>query len=274
MQYAVVAVPEMEAFVTAAGRRPPGTCRRRRRTPCTPSCTSTCSPRSTGSSRWRPTTNARTSEATCAPTSAPTACSRRSSTGATVTWSGSTSTVPSCCSRLPGDSVDEVDIGAADLSHFRLEHTGDHNVSLTEAGDVSVRGSRRRRPRTRARDGAAVGDHRRAERPVRPRPRHLDEIRYPAGRRPRRGPGDAADRAHERREPIRPGRRRPPRRHRGRERRAQHRVHEGLLRQRRVPQGDQGRRPQARLPDHHRPRPRRRPGEAAGRDEPGHGGGT
>ena len=42
--------------------------------------------------------------------------------------------------RLPGEPAVKVDIGAADLSHFRLEHTGDHNVSLTEAGDVSVRG--------------------------------------------------------------------------------------------------------------------------------------
>jgi type I restriction enzyme R subunit len=79
--------------------------------------------------------------------------------------------------RLPGEPAVKVDIGAADLSHFRLEHTGDHNVSLTEAGDVSVRGHAADGGRApRARDGAAVGDHRRAERPLRPRPRTSDEI--------------------------------------------------------------------------------------------------
>ncbi len=33
-----------------------------------------------------------------------------------------------------------VDIGDADLSHFRLEFTGKHNVSLTTVGDREVRG--------------------------------------------------------------------------------------------------------------------------------------
>jgi type I restriction enzyme R subunit len=33
-----------------------------------------------------------------------------------------------------------VDIGDADLSHFRLEFTGKHDVSLTSAGDGVVRG--------------------------------------------------------------------------------------------------------------------------------------
>ncbi|HET9893916.1 MAG TPA: DEAD/DEAH box helicase family protein [Streptosporangiaceae bacterium] len=42
--------------------------------------------------------------------------------------------------RLPGRPAMSVDIGDADLSHFRLEFTGRHNVSLSEAGDRAVRG--------------------------------------------------------------------------------------------------------------------------------------
>ncbi len=42
--------------------------------------------------------------------------------------------------RLPGRSQVSVDIGDADLSHFRLEFTGKHNVSLTSVGDGVVRG--------------------------------------------------------------------------------------------------------------------------------------
>jgi type I restriction enzyme R subunit len=42
--------------------------------------------------------------------------------------------------RLPGRPSTSVDIGDADLSHFRLEFTGRHNVSLSSAGDHDVRG--------------------------------------------------------------------------------------------------------------------------------------
>ncbi|MCZ0989527.1 type I restriction endonuclease subunit R [Streptomyces diastatochromogenes] len=42
--------------------------------------------------------------------------------------------------RLPGRSPTSVDIGDADLSHFRLEYTGRHNVSLSPVGDRDVRG--------------------------------------------------------------------------------------------------------------------------------------
>jgi type I restriction enzyme R subunit len=42
--------------------------------------------------------------------------------------------------RLPGRPSASVDIGDADLSHFRLEFTGRHNVSLSAAGDRDVRG--------------------------------------------------------------------------------------------------------------------------------------
>lgn len=44
--------------------------------------------------------------------------------------------------RLPGRPPVSVDIGDADLSHYRLEFTGQHDVSLTgsEAGEGMVRG--------------------------------------------------------------------------------------------------------------------------------------
>ncbi|APU20059.1 type I restriction endonuclease subunit R [Actinoalloteichus sp. GBA129-24] len=42
--------------------------------------------------------------------------------------------------RLPGRPATSVDIGDADLSHFRLEFTGRHNVSLSAVGDRDVRG--------------------------------------------------------------------------------------------------------------------------------------
>ncbi|WP_238608001.1 type I restriction endonuclease subunit R [Amycolatopsis sp. Poz14] len=42
--------------------------------------------------------------------------------------------------RLPGRPSTSVDIGDADLSHFRLEFTGRHNVSLSAIGDRDVRG--------------------------------------------------------------------------------------------------------------------------------------
>ena len=42
--------------------------------------------------------------------------------------------------RLPGHPPVSVDIGDSDLSHFRLEHTGTHNVSLAASGDGVVRG--------------------------------------------------------------------------------------------------------------------------------------
>ncbi|MEZ0364189.1 type I restriction endonuclease subunit R [Mycobacterium sp. pUA109] len=42
--------------------------------------------------------------------------------------------------RLPGRPATSVDIGDADLSHFRLEFTGRHNVSLSAVGDHDVRG--------------------------------------------------------------------------------------------------------------------------------------
>ena len=40
--------------------------------------------------------------------------------------------------RLPGRPATSVDIGDADLSHFRLEYTGTHNVSLGPSGDDGV----------------------------------------------------------------------------------------------------------------------------------------
>jgi type I restriction enzyme R subunit len=42
--------------------------------------------------------------------------------------------------RLPGRPTLAVDIGDADLSHFRLEFTGHHDASLSAAGDRDVRG--------------------------------------------------------------------------------------------------------------------------------------
>ncbi|TMR93026.1 type I restriction endonuclease subunit R [Nonomuraea basaltis] len=42
--------------------------------------------------------------------------------------------------RLPGRPSTSIDIGDADLSHFRLEFTGQHNVSLSAVGDRDVRG--------------------------------------------------------------------------------------------------------------------------------------
>jgi type I restriction enzyme, R subunit len=42
--------------------------------------------------------------------------------------------------RLPGRPATSVDIGDADLSHFRLEFTGRHDASLAAAGDQAVRG--------------------------------------------------------------------------------------------------------------------------------------
>ena len=42
--------------------------------------------------------------------------------------------------RLPGRPSTSVDIGDADLTHFRLEFTGRHNASLSPAGDQDVRG--------------------------------------------------------------------------------------------------------------------------------------
>jgi type I restriction enzyme R subunit len=42
--------------------------------------------------------------------------------------------------RLPGRPSTSVDIGDADLSHFRLEFTGKHNVSLAPVGERAVRG--------------------------------------------------------------------------------------------------------------------------------------
>jgi type I restriction enzyme R subunit len=42
--------------------------------------------------------------------------------------------------RLPGRPTISVDIGDADLTHFRLEFTGQHNMSLSAVGDRDVRG--------------------------------------------------------------------------------------------------------------------------------------
>jgi len=42
--------------------------------------------------------------------------------------------------RLPGRPATSVDIGDADLSHFRLEFTGAHDMSLSSGGDGVVRG--------------------------------------------------------------------------------------------------------------------------------------
>lgn len=42
--------------------------------------------------------------------------------------------------RLPGRPATSVDVGDADLTHFRLEFTGQHNVSLSAVGDRDVRG--------------------------------------------------------------------------------------------------------------------------------------
>ncbi|CAM5311011.1 type I restriction endonuclease subunit R [Streptomyces badius] len=41
---------------------------------------------------------------------------------------------------MPGRPSASVNIGDADLSHFRLEFTGRHNVSLSAIGDRDVRG--------------------------------------------------------------------------------------------------------------------------------------
>jgi hypothetical protein len=100
-----------------------------------------------------------------------------------------------------------------------------------------------------------------------PRAGHLRPHPGPAaGGEPRRGHVHAAGRADERRDALRPGRRRPARRHCRRERGAEHRVHEALLRQHRVPAGDQGSGAAPRVPDHHRPGARRGPGAATRRD--------
>lgn len=42
--------------------------------------------------------------------------------------------------RLPGRPAASVDIGDADLTHYRLEFTGKHNMSLSPVGDRDVRG--------------------------------------------------------------------------------------------------------------------------------------
>jgi type I restriction enzyme, R subunit len=42
--------------------------------------------------------------------------------------------------RLPGRPSTSVDIGDADLTHYRLEFTGQHNVSLSPVGDRDIRG--------------------------------------------------------------------------------------------------------------------------------------
>nr|MDT0667561.1 type I restriction endonuclease subunit R [Micromonospora sp. DSM 115978] len=42
--------------------------------------------------------------------------------------------------RLPGREAVAVDIGDADLSHYRLEFTGHHDVSLSPSGEQVVRG--------------------------------------------------------------------------------------------------------------------------------------
>ncbi|WP_181778852.1 type I restriction endonuclease subunit R [Pseudonocardia pini] len=42
--------------------------------------------------------------------------------------------------RLPGRPPVKVDIGDADLTHFRLQFTGQHDVSLSDVGDRTVRG--------------------------------------------------------------------------------------------------------------------------------------
>ncbi|MFN8076746.1 MAG: DEAD/DEAH box helicase family protein [Kineosporiaceae bacterium] len=42
--------------------------------------------------------------------------------------------------RLPGRPATAVDVGDADLTHFRLQFTGAHDVSLSPAGDRDVRG--------------------------------------------------------------------------------------------------------------------------------------
>jgi type I restriction enzyme R subunit len=65
--------------------------------------------------------------------------------------------------RLPGRPGTSVDIGDADLTHFRLEFTGQHNVSLSAVGDRDVRGH--------AADG---GGHREPE--MRPLSEVIDEL--------------------------------------------------------------------------------------------------
>ena len=77
-------------------RRVPGGCRTRPSARCTRSCISTCSPPWTGSPPWRPTMSGKGSVRRCRTSCACTASSRRSSRGATGTWSGSTST-GACC---------------------------------------------------------------------------------------------------------------------------------------------------------------------------------
>ena len=93
--------------------------------------------------------------------------------------------------RLPAREQPSVDIGDADLSHFRLQFNGQHNVSLTADGSGGgvVRGhSRRRRTCRRPRHEAARRGDQGAERPVRGRPGHdRRDPDVPAGRRPGRG---------------------------------------------------------------------------------------
>ena len=101
--------------------------------------------------------------------------------------------------RLPGRPQVSVDVGDADLSHYRLEFTGQHNVSLSssDGGDGVVRGhSAEGGGYSRAGAAAAVGDHRGAERTVRARPGHLRPHPGPAaGGEPGRGHVHAAGRA-------------------------------------------------------------------------------
>ena len=103
MAYAVLAVPEMEAFVrvltegrarTAAGRGGAGAARAAARVPAARA--------STGSPPWRATTSGRSSARRCATTRGRTRSSRRSSTGAIRTSNGSTSTGGCCCCACRG----------------------------------------------------------------------------------------------------------------------------------------------------------------------------
>ena len=130
MEYELLVASEMEAFIRVLGEAGPGGCRPRPRRRCMPSCTRTCSRPSTGSRRWRPTTSGRI------PRRAARLHPAYSLMAQIVDWGdrdlerlyqyGRVLLI-----RLPGRPPVSVDIGDADLIHFRLEFTGQHDVSLS-----------------------------------------------------------------------------------------------------------------------------------------------
>ena len=142
MDYQLLVASEMESFIRVLGTAGPGGCRTRPSARCTPSCTSTCSRPSTGSPPWTATTSGKGSARRCR-----TSCALYSLVAQIVDWGdrdlerlyqyGRVLLI-----RLPGRPQVSVDVGDADLSHYRLEFTGQHNVSLSssDGGDGVVRG--------------------------------------------------------------------------------------------------------------------------------------